>query len=346
MYFSMDVGDVLAVMGSRPDRLSEVRPQQRVLRRTVEQNVDVVTFPALDVPMPQMVLSAHFPDPSRILKCPRSCCHPAVHADSRGYYRRRNSWWKCRWTLSLGCGSSSRSLTFPHSVVPMELEVFMVFTQDRAIPFLRNRSLTIQFLVVVLKEVFAVCTQDSSTAFGVADHRVPAATAEQNVDIPVLRGAPHDFHQNLLPAAGSSDLPHTANQCFFSHFSDRESELSADFNPSTQSAHQMAPGSSTVHGSQDECTEIRRQKACVGASGHCAGFVLAEPGHWAQIVAPSLGALRCLRSSSSISWWWLSWSTSSCARPRRRLKCVLFLGLLALFALGQMVHYSPTSCCW
>ena len=65
----MDVDDVPAAR-SRPDRISEVRPQERVLRRTVEQNVDAVTFPTLDVPMPQMVdqplallLSAHFPDP-------------------------------------------------------------------------------------------------------------------------------------------------------------------------------------------------------------------------------------------------------------------------------------------
>ena len=42
-----------------------------------------------------------------------------------------------------------------------DLEVFLVFPQDRVIPFLRSRSLTIQFLVVVLVEVFMVYTQDS-----------------------------------------------------------------------------------------------------------------------------------------------------------------------------------------
>ena len=52
MYSSLDDdGDVLA---ASPDRLYEVRPQGRVLRRTVEQNVDAVTFPSLDVPEPQM----------------------------------------------------------------------------------------------------------------------------------------------------------------------------------------------------------------------------------------------------------------------------------------------------
>ena len=53
--------------------------------------------------------------------------------------------------------------------------------------------------------------RQSSSAFGEADHRIPAATAEQIVDVPVLRGAPHDFHQDPLSAAGSSDLPDTAN---------------------------------------------------------------------------------------------------------------------------------------
>ena len=94
----------------------------------MEQNVDAVTFPTLNVPMPQMVgqtvgaalVPLTFLIPSRLLKCPRSRCHPALHADSRGYCRRRNSWWKCHWTLSQGSGLSSRSLTFQLCAVPLE----------------------------------------------------------------------------------------------------------------------------------------------------------------------------------------------------------------------------------
>ena len=78
VYFAMDVDDVPAVLGSQLDGLSEVKPQERVLRRTVEQNVDVVTFPALDVPMPQMVdqpmallFSAHFRDPEQVIEVPK-----------------------------------------------------------------------------------------------------------------------------------------------------------------------------------------------------------------------------------------------------------------------------------
>ena len=54
-FSSMDVDEVPAA-GSRPDRLTEVRPQERVLRRTVEQNVELVRgVPVLDAPVPQMV---------------------------------------------------------------------------------------------------------------------------------------------------------------------------------------------------------------------------------------------------------------------------------------------------
>ena len=50
-YFSLDVEDVPAA-GSRPDCLAGVRPQERVLRHTVEQFGDVALgLPALDVPV-------------------------------------------------------------------------------------------------------------------------------------------------------------------------------------------------------------------------------------------------------------------------------------------------------
>ena len=85
----------------------------------------------------------------------------------------------------------------------------------------------------------------------------------------------------------------------------------------------------------------------MGAFGHCAGLVLAELGYWASTVAPALGALKCLRSSSSTSWWWrLSWSTSSCASLRRLLEFCLFLGVARALRTWKMVHYSPAPCFW
>ena len=52
LYFNLD--DDEGVLAARPDRLYEVRPQERVLRRTVEQNADVFTYPLLDVLEPQI----------------------------------------------------------------------------------------------------------------------------------------------------------------------------------------------------------------------------------------------------------------------------------------------------
>ena len=77
VYFAMDVDDVPAALGSRPDRLSEVRPQERAQRRTVKQIVDPVPLRALDDPAPQMVGQllnlAHFldtplPDPEQVIE--------------------------------------------------------------------------------------------------------------------------------------------------------------------------------------------------------------------------------------------------------------------------------------
>ena len=49
--FCLDVDEAPAARGSRPDRLAEVRPQERVQRHTVEQ---IVAAPLLDVPVPQL----------------------------------------------------------------------------------------------------------------------------------------------------------------------------------------------------------------------------------------------------------------------------------------------------
>ena len=55
--FAMDVDDVPAALGSWPDRIAALsRPQERDLRRNVQQIVDAVPLvPLLDDPVPQMV---------------------------------------------------------------------------------------------------------------------------------------------------------------------------------------------------------------------------------------------------------------------------------------------------
>ena len=55
-HFALDDDSVPELGGSRPDRFFEVRPQERVLRHTVEQTGDVAPgLPALDAPVPQTV---------------------------------------------------------------------------------------------------------------------------------------------------------------------------------------------------------------------------------------------------------------------------------------------------
>ena len=80
VHFAMDVDDVPAALGSRPDRLSEVRPQERAQRRTVQQIVDPVPLPTLDDPAPQVVgqllnlahfLDTLFPDPEQVIEMPK-----------------------------------------------------------------------------------------------------------------------------------------------------------------------------------------------------------------------------------------------------------------------------------
>ena len=77
----MDVDDVLAA-SSRPDRIATLSgPQERDLRRTVEQIVDAVPLvPLLDDPVPQMVeqlpdvmrfFDFLLPDPEQVIEVPK-----------------------------------------------------------------------------------------------------------------------------------------------------------------------------------------------------------------------------------------------------------------------------------
>ena len=55
-FFDLAEGSVSELGGTRPDRLVDVRPQERVQRRTVEQLVDAAPcLPALDAPVPLVV---------------------------------------------------------------------------------------------------------------------------------------------------------------------------------------------------------------------------------------------------------------------------------------------------
>ena len=211
--------------GARPDRLSEVRPQDRDLRRTVDQIVDAVPgLPALDVPVPQMVdqplvLLAAFD----VLVCEQVIEVPKLSTLTR-----------CPRTVLSMPQTAEQLVRTPNVVSSIDVirhpvEQTVGGGRIGGLPgFLPGQSYSLSAEQIVDSPVprfrrgfggglHGLYPRQSSTAF-----RVPAATAEQNVDIPAPRGAPRDFHQNPLPAAGSSDLPETANQGFFRTFPGRK----------------------------------------------------------------------------------------------------------------------------
>ena len=118
-YFSLDDNDSVPELGgSRPDRLSGVRPQERVLRHIVEQIVD--SAPVLPLlhdpdPVPQMVDSVEevlkildklVPDVEQVIDVPM--IYPE---DTSGFalsWSRRwpNSWWKCLGSISSSSDAS------------------------------------------------------------------------------------------------------------------------------------------------------------------------------------------------------------------------------------------------
>ena len=180
--------------GARPDRLSDCQAagQGSAAHRA--------GLPALDVPVPQMVdrplvLLAAFDVlvPEQVIEVPMMST--PTH---------------CPRTLLYVVGHPVEQ-----TVGGERIEVFLVFSQDRG--YSLSAEQIVDNPVPRFRRGFGgglhgLHPGQSSSAFCGADHRAAEATAEQNVDIPVPRGAPHDFHQNPLPAAGSSDLLETANQ--------------------------------------------------------------------------------------------------------------------------------------
>ena len=168
--------------GARPDRLSEVRPQDRDLRRTVDQIVDAVPdLPALDVPVPQMV------DQSLVLLAAFDVLVPEQVIE----VPKLSTPTRCPRTVLSMPQTAEQLVEFPNVVSLIDVIRHPV---EQTVGGGRIGGLP------------GFHPGQSSTAFGEADHRAAP------------RGAPHDFHQNPLPAAGSSDLPETANQWVFRTF--------------------------------------------------------------------------------------------------------------------------------
>ena len=145
-HFFLDDDSVPELGGSRPDRLVDVRPQERVPRRIVEQIVDIVpVVQLLHAPVPQPVdsvvevlkiLDKSLPDVEQVIEVPKILQHTVLQRSSLQEWKCRRrpllsflchrwstSWWKCRRScLSLlvssrvpmgTCGGSSRGLRGP-----------------------------------------------------------------------------------------------------------------------------------------------------------------------------------------------------------------------------------------
>ena len=91
-FFLDDNDSVPEIGGSRPDRLADVRPQERVARRIVEQIVDSApVLPLLHAPVPQTVDSVEevlkildklVPDVEQVIEVPKSLQHTVPQRSS------------------------------------------------------------------------------------------------------------------------------------------------------------------------------------------------------------------------------------------------------------------------
>ena len=179
--------------GTRPDRLYEVRPQDRVQRRTVEQIVDnTLIVPSLDVPVPQMAnqllevcRQLDTPIPEQVIDLPKI-------SSSR----------QCR----------RRCVRFAEQTAEQLVEVPTIISYSSLRRIVeQNVDIPVPHGRVGDGGLLGLHPGQSSTAFSGA--RVPAATAEQLVDIPDPRGG-----RVLHPASSSSGLLGTANQAVFRTF--------------------------------------------------------------------------------------------------------------------------------
>ena len=193
-HFAMDVGE--APPAGRPAPLLEVLPKVRVLRRTVEQNGAVVPLVlALADSMPQMVdqlvaVLARYDMPlaDQVIEVPKVSC-PA----------------RCGRTVLCTPQTAEQLVEVPTILTPSFLR--MLQNVDTPVP---GRG--------VQRGLQGFSQQRSSTAFGGPEFRFPAATAEQNVDIPVPGGSLHGL--SISGSSSSSAVSRDVRgDCVFSHFS-------------------------------------------------------------------------------------------------------------------------------
>ena len=212
--------------GTRPDRLYEVRSQERVQRRTVEQNVyNTLFLPSLDVPVPQMDNQLVEVCRQLDVRIPELAIEVPKISSSRQSRRRR---------VRFAEQTADQLVEVPTIVSYSSLHGLVEQNVDIPVPHGRDR----------VSGLLGLHLGQDSTAFGRADLRFHAATAEHFVDIQVPRGG-----RDLPSAASSSGLLGTANQGVFCTFPQGKqsaqsgphpgSELGEDFTSSTPSAYEV-----------------------------------------------------------------------------------------------------------
>ena len=206
---------------TRPDRLSEVRPQGRVQRHTVEQIVDSPqVVPSLDVPVPQrenQLVEAcrhlDLPIPEQAIEVPKI-------SSSRQSHRRR---------VRFAEQTAEQLVEVPTIISYSSLRGIVEQNVDIPAPLGRGRS----------RGGLGFYPGQSSTAFRGADHR--SGTAEQIVHIPAPRGG-----QDLTASASSSGLPGTANHGVFSTFFPGEKSAKVGPHSSPRVPASVSPSTSSA----------------------------------------------------------------------------------------------------
>ena len=196
----------------------EVLPQVvRVLRRTVEQIGDVVPLvPALTDSMPQLVdqlvaVLARYDVPlaDQVVEVPKVSC-PA----------------RCGRTVLCTSQTAEQLVEVPTILTPS----FLRMLQNVDTP-VAGRG--------VQRGIQGFSQERSSTAFGGAEHRFPAATAEQNVDIPVPGGSLHG-----LSVSGSSSSSAVSRDVRGDGFFRTFTQVKKSATPPPRSGSELPPHSS------------------------------------------------------------------------------------------------------
>ena len=218
--------------GTRPDRLYEVRLQERVQRRTVEQIVDNTLFlPTLDVSVPQ--LDNQLVEVCRLLDVliPEQAIEvPKISSSSRRSCRRR---------VRSAQQIAEQLVEVPTIVSYSSLHGLVEQNVDIPVPSGRGGRVGVRGL--------QGSPGQNPTAFGEAEH-FPVGTAEQLFDIPVPRGG-----RVLHPASSSSGLSGTANQGVFRPFHlgkkcDVGSALGVGTAPRVELIHASGSAGGFLHG--------------------------------------------------------------------------------------------------